>query len=67
MSENELPQQDPRRKETKLSYSMEKWNKAIAALNLKLPSAYNDVMFILQHDDWFTNSGMNEIRRLAAQ
>jgi len=67
MAENELPPRHPKINETKLSHSMEKWNKAIAALNLKLPNAYNDVMFILQHDDWFTNSGMDEIRRLAAQ
>jgi hypothetical protein len=66
VTENELPAGHPRIVSDTPSYTMQKWNKAITALESKLPSAYNDVMFVLQHNDWYTDSGRQEMRRLAA-
>lgn len=47
---------------------LEKWDSAVK--NLKNPTtdknkAFNDVLFVLQHDYWYTSEGFQEIRRLA--
>lgn len=66
ISESELPKDHPRNPRETSSYTVQRWNQAVKALKLGLPTAYNDVIFILQHDDWYTDSGMREIRRLAS-
>ena len=64
--ESELPLNHPRRPRKNASYTIQRWDKAVNALKSKLPNAYNEVMFILQHDDWYTDKGMKEIKRLAS-
>ena len=64
--ESELPLNHPRRPRKNASYTIQRWDKAVNALKSKLPNAYNEVMFILQHDDWYTDEGMKEIKRLAS-
>ena len=69
ISEHELPTSHPRRLKTggvRISHTVEKWNKAVTSLETKSASAFNDATFILQHNDWYTDAGRIEIRRLAA-
>jgi len=67
VTESELPADHPRNMRDTPSYTIQKWNKAIAALESRTPNAYNDVIFILQHDDWYTDAGRNEMKRLATK
>lgn len=64
--ETELPLTHPRRQRKSASYSVQRWDKAVISLQSNSPNAYNDVMFILQHDDWYTEEGRKEIKRLAS-
>jgi len=66
INESELPKYHPRRMKESECFKVEKWNRAIHALESRLPSAFSHVLYILQHDEWYTDEGLREIKRLAA-
>jgi len=64
--ESELPPNHPRKLGHAPSNPEQRWIKAVQSLELRLPSAFNEVIFVLQHNDWFTDRGREEITRLAS-
>ncbi len=71
VDESCLPKDHPRRLgELGLCRGQEKWDSVIHLLKAAEPhkdtsKAFNGVMFVLQHDEWYTDEGLEEIRRLA--
>jgi hypothetical protein len=63
--ENELPASHPKKPCQAAPHAQQKWDKAVTSLRLKGPSAFDDVLFVLQHNDWYTDDGRKELRRLA--
>ena len=49
------------------SHASEKWNRAITSLKSRNSSAFNHVLFVLQHDDWYTDAERNLMKRLSAK
>lgn len=66
ISESELPPDHPRRPREGGTTAEQKWNKAVIGLHSNQPSStiYSDVLFVLQHNYWYTEKGYNEIREL---
>ena len=71
ISLEDLPSDHPCKSRKKaVSYTEERWNTAVAGLRTNPHNAnanYCNVLFILQHNDWYTDEGRKEIRRLAAK
>ena len=65
--DSELPPNHPKNLGYAPSYSEQRWIKAVQSLELRLPSAFNEVTYVLQHDDWYTDKGREEMRRLASK
>jgi len=63
--ENELPSSHPRKPRKAANYTEERWQKAVMGLHSKQPNAYNDVLFVLQHNDWYTEEARKELKRLS--
>jgi hypothetical protein len=70
VGEETLPNSHPKRQPMGgTSPLLTKWNEAVESLSAKNSNsskAFSLVQFILQHDDWYTDEGRREIRRLAA-
>ena len=49
------------------SHASEKWNRAITSLKSRNSSSFNHVLFVLQHDDWYTDAERNLMKRLSAK
>jgi hypothetical protein len=72
VKETELPSNHPRIKQLlDASKGEEKWESAMELLRSPDYStrnkAFHDVIFIVQHDEWYSAEGLLEIRRLADQ
>jgi len=63
--ENELPSSHPRKPSKAATYTEERWQKAVMGLHSKQPNVYNDVLFVLQHNDWYTEEARKEMKRLS--
>ena len=66
---SELPANHPRRTPTSFVGGI-KWDKAVLALQdhgSQPLSLFDNVLFILQHDDWYTEAGYDYLRQLVSE
>ena len=65
---SELPNDHPNSAPERQSKGKEKWDAVMSELRLNNPpstSLFNNVLFVLQHNDWYTDEGIEIVRDLA--
>jgi hypothetical protein len=72
IDESELPVSHPHLPADRQSKGRDKWDSAVQKLcaknnDGKQNSLFSDVLFILQHDDWYTTEAFVYLRQLANQ
>ena len=67
LDENEFPHNYPKKPGYIPSFVENKWMKAVSSLRKLDTSSFNDILYILQHDWYYTDEGRHEIRRLASK
>ena len=67
ISPADLPPDHPRLAPTGKGFQLEKWDKAVAPLRSREVSknVFNDVLFVLQHNDWYTDAARTELQNLS--
>jgi hypothetical protein len=68
ISSAHLPASHPRKQEASRQHTVVRWNEVVAQLRSKQHShtLYSQVLYILQHDHWYTKEGTGVLRKLAA-
>lgn len=67
LHENELPYGHPKNFGYNPSYAEQKWDLSVSSLMSGQSNSFNHVLYILQHNDWYTDDDRREIRRLASK